>query len=139
MAAARVGKAVKIETPGWEGWFQAFESEADAWYYFNPDTGERQWAGETPLNDTIPTSASAPAGAKSSEIAAADLGTKESDTSSQRDPNKTEALPMGWHEDKTEEGQVYYWSDMGARQWDRPAATAAVAPPPFAIAAEAGA
>ena len=50
--AARQGKATPLETPGWEGWFQAYDEEHDAWYYFNPDTEERQWAAAAAATTT---------------------------------------------------------------------------------------
>lgn len=29
-------------------------------------------------------------------------------------------LPTGWHSASTEDGSVYYWSDTGGHQWERP-------------------
>ena len=42
------------------------------------------------------------------------------DTAEGQQPLLETPLPPGWHAAATEDGSVYYWSDAGGHQWERP-------------------
>jgi len=84
------------------GWHEG-KSDDGVPYYWS-DTGGQQWERPKPTDAIAPPSFA--------DMAAAVAKKKEEDA--------LKPLPAGWHESKAEDGNTYYWSDKGERQWERP-------------------
>jgi len=78
------------------GWHKGQQMDGKVYYY--SDLGTRQW--DFPTNAAVLPTAAASQGSEGS-------GTKP-------------ALPRGWHEGTLADGKIYYWSDGGGRQWEKP-------------------